>query len=314
MNATTKRALTNALLITAAALVFIVAAGLTAWLHLDTPLGRRAAARTASSLMSRHLSGRFEVSGVRSLDLPRIHADGFRAYDGDVEVLHLEDVAVELDIAACVRERGFHVRSGSVGGGWVSIASANGDTPGIERVFDDGGGSSGDGGDSGDDGGAADGRRPFRVESLEISSLDVRLAVGHPLMRFAVSTGRGRMWLHDGSDFQGRFWSIAGSITEAPSPVPSADFAGVALTIDPLAQPLVRFAGRVDLLGSRSTVAGHAPASGDTAVRICVWSDGALTQLGGIGTEVLDDTTSSFAFDLRTSEPPSDPRCEESNG
>jgi hypothetical protein len=277
-----------------------------AYLHLPSAIGKVALAEGISRAVSGAIRGRFVVEGVRSAWLPVVRVDTIRALDPEGgTVVELHDATVGIDLGRSLSQRGFYAYRASVHSGHVRVASASGGKLGIERAFDS------PGPDAGSSRPAPE-RRVLDIQNISFRDIEVTLAAGTQPVRFDVTTGEGELWLRPRDEFQARFWGLSGDMRASNEVIPSATFTGTALTIDPHGSAVAHWAGRADLFGTQVTLAGHAPMRSGSGVRLCVWTEGvSLVTLGGFATELVDGFIPGLSFDLRPSEAPSDPRCEE---
>ncbi|MEC7523473.1 MAG: hypothetical protein VYE22_26565 [Myxococcota bacterium] len=298
----TKRALEGFL-----ALIATLALALGAlWLHLGQGVGRVAVGELVTGWVSQKIPGTFTLTEVREARLPAVRVGTLRmeAPNGRT-VLELRDVDAELDLGRSWSERMLIARRATVGSGRVDVSEAADGRSYLEHAVSDGEpepASSSSGGGFG-----------FRFEEVDFEGLNTRIArEGGPTLRLLSARGRARLWLPKDADVQLRFWGVHGHLeTEGIPIVSETPIDGLALTIDPSAAPTVRFATGARLTGSEVTVAGglggrnHQP-------RLCLWTGGpSLATLLGLGAEVVVPLVSSLDLDVRPSEAPRRPRCEE---
>jgi len=279
-----------------------------AWLHLDTPAGRVAFGDALSNGVSSAIRGEMRVEGVRKVSLPYVEVDRFVVRIADLEPLDLEGVHVNVDPWASLYHGGVVIRSARVDRGLVDVSmSPHENKPWIEWAFDSPGSGGGLPGWL-----APPGDEMVRIEGVEYERIRFHFADGSTELNVRDTAGEARMWLPDGGEFQGRFWGISGRMETSIGVVPDSDVSGVALTVDPTGPSIVRFAGRAEAVGTDLTIAGHAPHRGGVPVRMCIWTGGeALSTLLGVGAEVVTDVGTDISLDVRPSEAPSDPSCEE---
>ncbi|RZO48279.1 MAG: hypothetical protein EVA89_37815 [Sandaracinaceae bacterium] len=280
------------------------------WLHLGQSVGRVAVADAVTALVSGEIPGAFTLEDVRDAHPGNIRVGTLRmdAPNGRT-VLELHDIEATLDVARSWSEGGLILTRARVGDGHVDVTEAADGRTYLEHAVSHGGEE--DGGEKqGDSGG---GGFSFRFEDVRFRSLNTRLAPrGGPTLQLSDASGRARLWLPPRNDVQLRFWSVAGHLrTQGIPMVGETPVDGLALTIDPTSAPVVRFATGARLTGSHVTVAGgiggpnHQP-------RICVWTGGpSLATVLGLGAELVVPLFSDLDLDVRPSEAPRRPRCEE---
>lgn len=280
-----------------------LAAGL--WLHLGQGVGRAAVADAVTELVSAEIPGTFTLRDVRDARTSSLRVGTLRmdAPNGRT-VLELEDIDATLDVGRSWAEGGLVLSRARVGGGRVDVTEAADGRTYLEHAVSHGGS---------DPSGGGGGGFSFRFEDVRFRSLSARLAPrGGPTLRLLRARGRARLWLPPRNDVQLRFWSVDGHLrTEGIPMVGETPVDGLALTIDPTSAPVVRFATGARLTGSRVTVAGgiggpnHRP-------RVCLWTGGpSLATVLGLGAELVVPLFSDLDLDVRPSEAPRRPRCEE---
>lgn len=288
---------------------------LSAWAHLDLPVGRRAFADAISGFVSQHMPGSMHVEGVRSIRLPTVKVETvrFETRQGR-EVLRVSDVEVDIDVWASLQNAGVIMTRARVGRGDVEIIeSPNGD-PWIERAFSE----SSDDPSNAPEGEPGPGgpfwvpedRLVMQLEDARFEGLRVRLVMSDQRATLADANGRTRIWLPGGANVQMRYWSVNGQLTTSLSVLRETPVRGLALTIDPNMRSSIYGNTRIEAYGSEMTLAGHVPAQNGEGARICLWTGGApLASLVGIGGEIGTSLLTDVSFDMRPSEAPSPPRC-----
>lgn len=280
-----------------------------AWLHLQQPVGRRAFGEALGAALSGEIPGELAIDGVREVRLPTVRAASVVARTASGrEVMELRDVTLELDLLGSLEQRGMLARHASVGGGSLDLTESPDGSPWIERAFDE---------DETSEPAAAPspstpGALLLRFGGIRFEDLDVLAGAGGTTARLSRASGRARIWLRRDADVQMRFWRVRGLLRTSLPVISEATARGLALRIDPSSRSVARFATRLDALGSRLTLAGHAPARDGHSARLCLWTGGAArASLFGIGAELFTANGSDVSFDMRPSEAPPSPRCEE---
>jgi hypothetical protein len=287
--------------------LFVVSCGASAWLHLQTRVGREAFGDAVSGLVESEIPGEFRVEGVREVSPPRVRVDRIeaRTEEGD-EVMRLEDVTVELDAARSWNERAAIVRSASVGGGTIEVVQTPDGKTTVERAF----------------------VRPsppqpqppepggyvMDLDGLTFEHVRIVLRLGDTRARLSDASGRARVWLREGRDVQMRYSDVNGRLTSSVDLIPKARVRGLDLAFEPEpgGGPIVKWQSELVTPRSDLTVAGYAPRSEGPGVRMCLWTGGApLASALGIGAEIATSFTEDISFDMRPSRAPAEPTCGE---